>query len=77
MVVSKIKKEDLLIDIIQDPQLRKILEERYSLPCLGCPFFALEANYLTIEDVAESYGIDLEKLLFDLNKAKKVKKRKS
>jgi len=74
---SKITKDILISEIIQDPKLRKILEEKYSLPCFGCPFFALEANYLTIEDVAESYGIDLEKLLFDLNKAKKVKKRKS
>lgn len=75
-MTSKITKDNLLIEVLQDPQLRKVLEEKYSLPCLGCPFFSLEASYLTLGDVAKAYGINLEKLISDLNKAKKSKKKK-
>ncbi len=76
-MASKIKKDILISEVIQDPKLREVLENKYSLPCLGCPFFAMEAGYLTLEDVANSYGINLEELLNDLNKVQENKGSKS
>lgn len=41
---------------------------KFGVPCPTCPFFAAEVEHLTIGQVCEAYGIDLKKLLKELNK---------
>ena len=44
---------------------------KYDVPCLGCPMAKMEMGSLTIGQIGETYGIDLGKLLKDLNVAAK------
>lgn len=44
---------------------------KYGFPCLACPMAAVEISKLRIGEVARIYGIDLKKLLKDLNDAMK------
>ena len=39
--------------------------EKYLLTCAGCPGATME----TLEQAAEGHGVDIEKLLADLNQA--------
>jgi len=45
---------------------------KYDVPCLGCPMARLEMQNLNIGQICAMYGIDLEKLLTDLNAAARV-----
>jgi len=62
--------------IIAKTTLDKILElkgaeeilAKHNLPCLNCPFAQAEMKQLQIGQVSQAYGINLEKLLKDLNK---------
>lgn len=71
--MSKIKlKKDinnktLLSDILNLPGGEEILA-KYNVPCLTCPMAQYEMKELTIGDICKMYGIDLKKLLADLNK---------
>lgn len=76
----KITKDTILSKILEDSKNQEILA-KYNVPCLGCAFMNLEMDKLTLGDICKAYGIDLEKLLKDLNKpaAKKessLKKKK-
>ncbi|KKP31955.1 MAG: hypothetical protein A2312_00260 [Candidatus Staskawiczbacteria bacterium RIFOXYB2_FULL_32_9] len=56
--------------------LEKIMEKsgseeilsKHSVPCLSCPMAKFEMTELKIGDVCKMYGINVEKLLKDLNK---------
>lgn len=67
--VKKITKDDVLADILEDQKSKEVLQ-KYNLPCLSCPFAKEEMQGLKIGDVCQTYGIDLENLLKDLNKGK-------
>jgi len=62
--------------ITQNTTLKKILEVRgsdevlakYGVPCLSCPMASLEINRLKIGEVCKMYGLNLEKILEELNK---------
>ena len=41
---------------------------KFNVPCLSCPMAQAEASYLEIGQVCMTYGIDLKKLLAELNK---------
>ena len=41
---------------------------KFGVPCTTCPHFAMEMEKLTIGEVCNTYGIDLKKLLEELNK---------
>ena len=41
---------------------------KYNVPCLGCPMAQMEMNSLTLGQICGNYGIDLKKLLEELNK---------
>ncbi len=62
-----ITKNTILAEIIKDPQKTEILS-KHSLPCLTCPFAKVEMDKLELGAVCENYGIDIDKLLEDLNK---------
>jgi hybrid cluster-associated redox disulfide protein len=65
--MPRITKDTTLAEILLTPGAEKILT-KYNLPCLWCPFARMEMKELKIGDVCEMYGIDLEKLLKELNK---------
>ncbi len=66
----KFTKETILADILEIPGAKEILA-KYKVPCLICPMAQFEIQDLKIGDVCKMYGIDLKKLLADLNKTKK------
>ena len=68
---NKITKNTALAEILKNPEAEKILV-KYNLPCLGCPFAKYEMESLKIGEVCKMYGIDLDKLLRELNE--KIKK---
>ena len=55
----------LVIDVLDLGEKYAAVFEQYLLTCAGCSGASME----TLEDAAESHGIDLEKLLKDLNNA--------
>lgn len=63
----KITKDTNLSEILGDSNIEKILI-KHKFPCLSCPMAKLEMEKLKIGEVCEMYGIDLSKLLKDLNK---------
>jgi len=64
-----ITKDAVLSEILKNPEAQKVLE-KYNVPCLGCEAFSFEAEKLKIGDVCRAYGINLEKLLKELNNIK-------
>jgi hybrid cluster-associated redox disulfide protein len=63
----KITKDTTLAEILNLSGTEKVLA-KYNLPCLSCPMAKFEIENLKIGEVCEMYGIDLEKLLTELNK---------
>lgn len=66
------EKEDItaktkLKDIIDDEKSVEILL-KHGVPCIHCPMFKQEMEKLTLGGVCETYGLDLEAILKDLNK---------
>jgi len=65
-MANKIRKETTLDEILKNPEAEKILVKR-NIPCVGCPFAKLEMENLKLGDICQMYGIDIEKLLKELN----------
>ena len=65
--MEKITKGTILAEIVKDQKMADILTE-HNLPCLTCPFGKLEMEKLKVGEVCQMYGIDIDKLLEDLNK---------
>ncbi|WP_053955959.1 DUF1858 domain-containing protein [Inediibacterium massiliense] len=60
----KITKDTLIVDALKiNPKAAEILMS-FGMGCLGCPSSQMES----LEDAAQVHGIDLEKLLEELNK---------
>lgn len=61
--------------ITKNTTLGKILEvkgaeeilAKFNFPCLTCPMAQMEMSSLKLGDVCERYGIELEKVLGELN----------
>ena len=68
-IKNKITKDTTLAEILKFSKTGNILS-KYNLPCLYCPMAAFEIGRLKIGEVAKAYGIDLKKLLSELNKAR-------
>ena len=66
-MLDKITKDTTLAQVLKYSGAEEILS-KYSLPCLHCPAAAYEVGLLKIEEVAKTYGIDVDGLLRDLNK---------
>jgi len=64
--MDKINKDTTLSEILEFKGSEKILS-KYNLPCLSCPMAKFEMEKLKIGEVCETYGINLEGLLKDLN----------
>jgi len=63
---AKITKETTLGEILKLPGAEAILT-KYNLPCLQCPMAAFEIGGLKLGDVANTYGIEIDSLLKELN----------
>lgn len=64
---KKFTKNSSLAEILEKKGMEKILV-KYNLPCLACPMASFEIESLKLGQVCETYGIDIEKLLKELNK---------
>ena len=63
---KKISKSTTLAEILEKNGAEKVLG-RNNVPCLSCPMAALEIDKLKIGDVCKTYGLNLEKILKELN----------
>jgi len=63
---KKIDLNSTLKEILSHKKAREILF-KHGVPCLSCPMMANEMNELTIGHICDAYGIDIDKLLDDLN----------
>ncbi|RLF44345.1 MAG: disulfide oxidoreductase, partial [Thermoplasmata archaeon] len=63
----KIARDTKLSEILKDQKSQEILA-KYNLPCLSCPMARFEIENLKLGEVCKMYGINLEKLLRELNK---------
>lgn len=64
--MKKITKNTTLAEILEIPEAEKILV-KHNLPCLGCAFAKMEMEELKIGEICKIYGIEIEKLLEELN----------
>ena len=64
--MPRITKETTLAEILKDPRTEEILK-KFNLPCLGCPMAKYEMESLKIGEICKMYGVDLGKLLKELN----------
>lgn len=63
----KITKKSNIMEVVQKhPETMKVFE-KYGLHCIGC----MAAQFETLEIGAKAHGIDVKKLVEDLNKAVK------
>lgn len=65
--MKKITANTTLAEILEVPGADKILA-KHNLPCLTCPFAQMEMEKLTLGGICKMYGINLKKILSDLNK---------
>ena len=70
MAPAKITKDMSLLDIVQAHPETADVFRKHGLHCLGCAASAFE----TLEQGASAHGMDLKKLLEDINAAVKKKK---
>ena len=73
--MGKITKDTTLAEILALPGMENILA-KYSLPCLSCPFGKQELEILKIGDVCRAYGIDIDKMMGELNRAIAIDKKR-
>jgi len=66
---KKITKTTILAKIMEKEGAGKILMENGVL-CLSCPMAQFELDKLKIGEVCKMYGLNLEKILKELNKNK-------
>lgn len=68
MAKKEITRDSILGEIIKDnPKAEGILGVN-GVPCMSCPMGKMEIDALRLGDVAQKYGLDLDKILKDLNK---------
>ena len=67
MPKEKINKSTVLSDILEIKGAGEVLS-KYKVPCLHCPMAQMEMQTLKLGDICSMYGIDLDKILEDLNK---------
>jgi hypothetical protein len=63
-----VTKDTVLGEIIEKKGIPEVLSE-HNVPCISCPFAKMEMDVLKIGEICESYGINCEELLKDINKA--------
>lgn len=69
-IKNLITKNTTLSELLGNPKAVEILA-KYRLPCLSCPFAKAEMETLKIGDVCKMYGLNMDKLLNDLQEMDK------
>ncbi|MBW2980255.1 DUF1858 domain-containing protein [Candidatus Woesearchaeota archaeon] len=69
-MADKITKEMSLADVVQNHPETVPVFQAHGLHCMGCAM----ASFETLEQGAAAHGMDIDKLLADLNKAIEKKK---
>jgi len=64
--MKKITENTTLKEVLEIKGAEEILK-KHKLPCLFCPMVSFEIESLKIGDLCKIYGINLKKLLEDLN----------
>lgn len=59
-------KDTTLEKVMEDEEAQRVLTE-HQVPCLGCPLAQFEMEDLTLEEICKRYGLDLDKILKELN----------
>jgi len=67
--MAKITSKTTLEKILEKKGADKVLVEN-GVPCLSCPMAPLEIDKLKIGEVCKMYGLNLEKILKEVNKLK-------
>jgi hypothetical protein len=65
--MKKFDKNTKLSEVIGNEKFETVLS-KFNFPCLNCPMAQYEMSYLTLGQVADSYGLDIDKILKELNK---------
>lgn len=65
----KITKNTKLEKILEIKGAEKVLHQN-RVPCVTCPYMALEVNKLTLGYICKAYKLNMEKILKDLNNLK-------
>ena len=65
--MGKITRSTTLKKIMELPKGEKILH-KFRVPCMSCPMVHFEIDKLKIGDVCKMYGLNLAKILEELNK---------
>jgi len=71
----KITKDTTVAKVLDIKGAEKILSE-FQMPCLGCAMAQMEMDTLKLGDICSMYGINLNKLLEELNIIAKKKNGK-
>lgn len=64
--IQKINKNTILGEILKKAGAERILE-KYRVPCISCPMASFEIDKLKIGDVCKMYGLNLGRILRELN----------
>ncbi len=64
--MKKIEPKTSLEDVLKIEGSEKVLG-KHKVPCLTCPFAAIEMGELTLETICQNYNIDLNELIKELN----------
>jgi len=65
--MTKITNKTTLKKILELPEAKEILSS-HGVPCISCPMAGFEMEKLEIGNICKMYGIDLKKILKNLNK---------
>jgi hypothetical protein len=65
--MKKFDEKTKLSEILGNEKLEKVLQ-KFKFPCLSCPMAQYEMSYLSLGQVAKSYGLNIKKILEELNK---------
>lgn len=62
----KISQDTTLAELLKIKGAEKVLA-KHGVPCITCPFAAMEMNELQIGKVCQTYGLNAKKIIEDLN----------
>ena len=64
---AKFTEESTLGEILKNKTDAMQVLGKHGVPCVSCPMMALELNKLRLMDIGNMYGVNIEKLLQELN----------
>jgi hypothetical protein len=64
--MKKFSSKSVLSEILKLKEGEEILH-KHGVPCVSCPFAKMEMEKLQLGQICQMYGLDLKKILSDLN----------